>query len=232
MSGTIENREAFLEKIAHQLNHKNGDPVETPEWINQPQWAVYQGASTNQLVNVMKKACESVHTKVFETDAGNLADVLDRAITEYGGAPVIATKDQRFSEFGLIDVLHKNSVSIWDTAEGHRNIERAAQANIGVSICDVMLAESATAGLFNDKDKARSVSLLPITSIVIVPQSLIVPRLTQAMQMVEQKVTEGSEFSHYINFISGPSNSADIEMRLVVGVHGPVKVAYVVVHDL
>lgn len=232
MKGTIENRDAFLRHIADRLHHTTGERAVTPEWAHQPQWDVYKGYSKDQLISVMKKACESIHTKIYETDSAHLPESLEKAIEDYGSGSVVATHDDRFSQFGLEDVMKKNHVHIWNVSEGRRNIEIAAQANIGLSICDVMLAESATAGLFNDKDKARSVSLLPITSIVIVPGSLIVPRITQAMQMVEERVRAGEEISTYINFISGPSNSADIEMRLVVGVHGPVKVAYIVVEDL
>jgi Uncharacterized conserved protein len=231
MSGSIENRESFLDSIAAKLNHKTGESVDTPNWKHQPQYSVYQGASRDELVSVMKKAAEAVHTKVFEVDASGLSDCLDQVIQEYGGAPVIATKDVRFAEYGLNHLFEKHHIDTWNVAEGHKNIDLAAQANIGLSVCDVMLAESATAGMYNDKDKARSVSLLPVASIVIVPESLIVPRLTQAMQQIQDQVKAGREISSYINFISGPSNSADIEMRLVVGVHGPVKVAYVVVSD-
>ncbi|RYL94783.1 lactate utilization protein C [Sporolactobacillus sp. THM7-4] len=231
MKGTIENRDSFLRNIAKKLHHEPGENVALPEWNNQPQWDVYKGYSRDQLVEVMKKACESVHTRVYETDSEHLADCLEQVIVAYGAGSIVATNDKRFSDFGLESVLKKNQVYTWNISEGHKNIERAAQANIGLSICDIMLAESATAGLFHDKDKARSVSLLPVTSIVIVPESLIVPRITQAMQKVEEKVKAGEAISTYINFISGPSNSADIEMRLVVGVHGPVKVAYIIVRD-
>lgn len=231
MSGSIENRESFLQNIAAKLGRKTGESVKTPEWVHQPQFAVGQGASQEELTDVFKNAAEAVHTKVFETDASGLAEQLDQVIQDYGGAPAIATKDRRFAEYGLNGLFERYQIKIWDVAEGHTNIDVAAHANIGLAVCDVMLAESATAGLYNDKDKARSVSLLPVASIVIVPGSVIVPRMTQAMEQVERDVADGKEISHYINFISGPSNSADIEMRLVVGVHGPVKVAYVIVSD-
>ncbi|MFT8316955.1 MAG: lactate utilization protein C [Sporolactobacillus sp.] len=231
MSGTIENRDKFLENIAQKLNHKPGEYVQNSEWQNQPQLRVYRDYSQDQLIDVIKQVSESIHTQVVETDSSHLSESLNHLIQTYGGGPVVATRDARFKTLGLASLMQDNKVYVWDTAKGHSNIEAAAKANIGLSICDVMLAESATAGFFNDKDKARSVSLLPVASLVIVPKSTIVPRLTQAMARVQKSVDAGEDPAPYINFISGPSNSADIEMRLVVGVHGPVKVAYLIVSD-
>ncbi|WKB37011.1 lactate utilization protein C [Terrilactibacillus sp. S3-3] len=192
----------------------------------------YKGYSQEQLAAVFKKACAPIHTKVYETDTGGLAEKLDQVINDYDAGSIVATDDARFAELGLGDLLEKHGVYTWTAAsEGQKNIDKAAGADIGLSIADLALAESGTAVMFNDKDKAKAVSLLPVASIVIVPKSVIVPRISQAMEAIENKVKAGEDISTYVNMISGPSNSADIEMRLVIGVHGPIKVAYIIVND-
>lgn len=231
MKGTIENREAFLQKLTAKLNRSPEEIIDTPEWDHQPQWEVYKGYSQEQLVAVFKKACAPIHTKVYETVSNELADKMNQVINDYGAGSIIATGDARFTEFGLGDLLNNQDVYTWTASEGHKNIDKAAGAGIGLSIADLALAESGTAVMFNDKDKARAVSLLPFTSIVIIPKSVIVPRISQAVQIINDKVKNGEDISTYVNMISGPSNSADIEMKLVIGVHGPIKVAYVIVND-
>jgi len=52
------------------------------------------------------------------------------------------------------------------------------------------------------------------------------PRLTQGLAFLkEQKIPLPSS----INFVSAASSTADIELVHVKGVHGPMKIAYVVV---
>jgi len=55
--------------------------------------------------------------------------------------------------------------------------------------------------------------------------------MTQAAERIHQENIEGNSVSSCVSFVTGPSNSADIEMKLIVGVHGPVAATYIVVKE-
>jgi L-lactate dehydrogenase complex protein LldG len=236
--GTIHNRDAFLQNIAKSLKREQRTSgVTRPHWKYQPQWKVFQGFSKDELLEVLKLQCTRIHTDLVETSVTHLAATLKQVIANYGDGPVVTWDDPRFTEYGLSSLLHEEwpnemiDVHIWNPAVGKKNIEYAEKANVGITFSDMTLAESGTVVLFSGNGKGRTVSFLPQTYVAIVPKSTIVPRITQAASYIHEQIEKGEQVASCVNFITGPSNSADIEMNLVVGVHGPVKATYIVVTD-
>ncbi|GIN61292.1 lactate utilization protein C [Robertmurraya siralis] len=238
MIGTIQNRDAFLNKLASRLGRERRTEIAKPEWNYNPQEEVLKDASQDQLVEVLKEQCKNIHTNFVLVDTNTLPSALNKVVESYGGGPIVSWKDERFAQFGLSALMKEEwvakgiSLHEWDYTKGAENIEKANCANVGITISDITLAESGTAVLFSNKDRGRTVSFLPATSIILVPKSSIVPRMTQAAKIIREKVQNGEQVASCVNFITGPSNSADIEMILVVGVHGPIKATYIVIEDL
>ncbi|TYR80321.1 lactate utilization protein C [Priestia megaterium] len=238
MTGTIHKRDSFLNNIANRLNRQRRvEGVVKPEWKHQPQFQVYQGYSADELKEELKKQCQRIHTQYVETPVSDLDKTLKKVVNEYGGGSIVTWNDPRFTHYGLERLLKKEwpneqvDVHIWDPKVGEENIIKAEQANVGITFSDLTLAESGTVVLFSDAKKGRSVSLLPATYIAIISKSTLVPRMTQAAQYIHEQIERGENIASCINFITGPSNSADIEMNLVVGVHGPIKATYIVLND-
>lgn len=239
MTGTIQNREAFLNNIASSLgrNRITGN-IKPPVWKHGPQDEVLKDATPDELIDVLKTQCLKIHTSLVMTDAKNLPETLNEVVTNYGGGPVVSWKDDRFAKWGLDSLMKQEwpskniEVYEWDHTKGKENIRQAERANVGLTISEMTLAESGTVVLLSDKDKGRTVSFLPATYIALIPKSTIVPRITQAARKLREMHLSGKQVASCVNFITGPSNSADIELNLVVGVHGPVKATYIVIENL
>ncbi|SES35447.1 LutC/YkgG family protein [Salipaludibacillus aurantiacus] len=235
--GTIHNKDRFLNKVADRLNRKRiTEEVQLPTWSKQPQYEVFDGLSQDELLDQFVLQCDAIHTNVIVTEADKLNDDFDKVIQDMGGGSIVHWDDPRFESFGLDSALKKQQeqgtdVHCWNYQLGEANIKKAEQANIGITFSDMTLTESGTVVLFSDKGKGRSVSLLPQRYVAIIPKSTLVPRMTQAAEKIHEIAKEQGRMPSCINFISGPSNSADIELRLVVGVHGPVQATYIVVDD-
>lgn len=239
MTGTIQNREPFLDKIANQLGRpRKTTAVERPNWKFRPQDEVLKGSTQDDLLEVLKEQCKRIHTSIYTTNLKELPLTLSEVVANYGGGPIVTWKDERFSKWGL-DRLMKSQwqsqgtdVHEWDYTKGSENISKAEQANVGITISEITLAESGTVVLFSDENKGRTVSFLPANYVALIPKSTLVPRMTQAAQKMREIYQQTGHVASCINFITGPSNSADIELNLVVGVHGPVKATYIVINDL
>ncbi len=112
----------------------------------------------------------------------------------------------------------------FDRAELPHKIDTA---QVGVSTAAFAIAESGTLVEFATNDAFRLVSTLPRVHVGLVRAENLVETLREAAPLVRDFYAENPR-NATATFISGPSRTADIEMRLTLGVHGP-EVAHAVV---
>ncbi|HYE91729.1 MAG TPA: lactate utilization protein [Terriglobales bacterium] len=101
--------------------------------------------------------------------------------------------------------------------------ETIATTPLGLTGVDLALAETGTMILRSGPGRPRSTSLLPATHIAVFDRRVLVESLAQVGVLLEAWHTEEAPGA-VINFITGPSRTADIELTLTRGVHGPKEV--------
>ena len=97
---------------------------------------------------------------------------------------------------------------------------------VGITGCFCALAETGTLLQLSAPDRPASTSLVPETHIAVVPAARIVNAMEEAWALVRKEL---GRLPRAVNFISGPSRTADIEQTIVLGAHGPYRVHIVVV---
>jgi L-lactate dehydrogenase complex protein LldG len=119
------------------------------------------------------------------------------------------------------------------TAERERRRALAAVADLGVTGVDLAIAETGTLVLVSGAGRPRSASLLPPCHVAVFDREALVESLLQAGLALEAWHEEATPERRgaSINFITGPSRTADIELTLTRGVHGPKEVHAVFVEQ-
>ena len=98
--------------------------------------------------------------------------------------------------------------------------------DVGITSAQAAIAETGTLVLDSTREHHRFVSLVPPVHIAIVEASTIYATLGETLS----KLQSGDELSPAITFITGPSRTADIELSLTIGVHGPQEL-YVIINQ-
>lgn len=227
--------EEFLAPIASRLGHDASTPAPIFDASLARTPHVTDELSAPELIERFCAEAAALGTELSRCASADLAKTLAQVVKKNGAGLIVLPAEQRFDELGLVKELQAdpaNELYRWSPEAGReQNVQQAASANIGVTFVYAGIAETATVVQPCSAECGRSVSLLPAVHIAIIDAKTIVPAMRDVLQRMEGERKEGRDLASQTVFISGPSNTADIELVRVEGVHGPTKVTYIIVED-
>jgi len=168
---------------------------------------------------------------VIPVVARPLEDQFTEELTILGGRVVkSAEKDLpgRLAEFLAskgADRVFVDEVGARFIAQGLHVLQPDPQIRVGVTGALAGIADTGSLVLVGGPGSPLTASLLPEVHVAILKSSALVPSLSDALQIPEvAEVAAGV-------IISGPSRTADIEMTLTIGVHGPGELIVFLIDD-
>jgi L-lactate dehydrogenase complex protein LldG len=171
---------------------------------------------------------------IFQPQADDLEIIFAEQFTAIQGNFIFCESEAEFIHNlnALVDDKKWNNLFGWEDAlqelfKKHnydririgKNLDRA---DVGVTLCEALIARTGTILLSSRQQSGRSLSIYPPIHICVAFTSQLVYDMKEALQNVTQKY-EGNVPS-MITLATGPSRTADIEKTLVLGAHGPKEV--------
>lgn len=101
----------------------------------------------------------------------------------------------------------------------------------GLSTAFAGIAETGTMALLSGAENPVTLGFIPDTHIIVVPRSRIVATFEDVFALLRDE--RGPQpMPRTLNMITGPSRTADIGGRIVIGAHGPRRLLAIVAGDL
>ena len=151
------------------------------------------------------------------------------------GTKTVGWDCQIIREIGLADSFKQAGVEFVSDAKEKAAgdfLQRAIEADVGVTAVDYALADTATLVVLTGRGRARVASLLPPIHVALVRPAQIISGLSDLFPLLRaEKDFSNQSMSSAVTFITGPSRTADIELTLVVGVHGPQHLHVILLND-
>jgi len=165
----------------------------------------------------------------FRAQAEGLQTTVDE-VAQMSDVPAAAARYLQLNELPLSGCVWPALGNLDWAGSGLMLESRAAKDEdaIGITGAFAAIAETGTLMLLSGAGTPSSNSLLPETHIAVVAMQRIVPHMEDAWALLR---AEHGTPPRAVNFISGPSRTADIEQTIVIGAHGPYRVHIILVRE-
>ena len=172
----------------------------------------------------------------WASDTEQAIDHVVKVAGDLGASLVVRSAQEVFDGLPVDGALAQRGVTttiMGGKAAGEREAMRqaAVDAQLGITGVDYAIAETGSVVLLPSPQVSRLTSLLPPVHLAIVRPHEVLGTLDDLFLLRRLAFYEAGKMTPYINFITGPSRTADIEQQIVIGVHGPGEVHMLIWDD-
>jgi len=226
----VEQFKQRLEAVGGKV-HFAKDAAEARDIIGQICWNAGSGRQSRERMVVTKvksMAAEEIELnpyleglgmEVVETDLGERMVQLTHTHPSHLIAPAIhLTKEDAARVFGTEATVEAIQLHARESLR-----QKFIDATVGISGANMAIAETGTVVIVTNEGNADLTTTLPPVHIALFGIDKVVATLDDAVAVLRMlpRSGTGQVMSSYVNWITGPSRSADIEQSLTIGVHGP-----------
>ncbi|HSP07989.1 MAG TPA: LUD domain-containing protein [Candidatus Dormibacteraeota bacterium] len=219
-----------LEAVGGKV-HFAKDAAEARDIIGQICWNAGSGRQSGERMVVTKVKSmageeielnpylEGLGMEVVETDLGERMVQLTHTRPSHLIAPAIhLTKEDAAGVFGTEATVEAIQLHARESLR-----QKFIDASVGISGANMAIAETGTVVLVTNEGNADLTTTLPPVHVALFGIDKLVATLDDAVAVLRMlpRSGTGQVMTSYVNWITGPSRSADIEQSLTIGVHGP-----------
>ncbi len=250
-------REAFLARVRQAAEMGRAYRVQLQDV---PETIAYVGVQEDLVERFAREVDEVGGQSYIVSDTAGVHATLSRLAEEAGATSALCWQHELLQRVGLAEFLAARGIAQHDHAslaalppDEQRRIVLAC--DLGITSCDLAIAETGTLMMCSRPGQERVASLLPPYYVTIVERRQIVADLVDAIAMLQRSEvggqwsermtndqapmtnevrkpkTESRNLPSNVTLITGPSKTGDIELQLTTGVHGPGRWRVIVVDE-
>jgi L-lactate dehydrogenase complex protein LldG len=221
MSATPDSRSKILASIRQSLNGARHLPPAPQVTLPPP------GAGGSELAERFAAELANLSARLVSLPAAEVAGWILQLLKERGFDDLLAWQASDLPVPGLLDSLRAGGIRILDGALPHQEPDRSAalaqveSVRVGLTGADAAFSDTGSLVLTSGPGRPRLASLSVRTHVALLDPARLYPSWAAWLAAEGKGATERLTGASNLTLISGPSRTADIEMTLSVGVHGP-----------
>lgn len=224
-------KEQFLTRIKQNLRQAHLPAAKTEHPGSFHGYSFPTDAPVSQLIESFTRELEALsgHVHVLVETESVVPTVL-QILQQHQARRIITWDEASLGIPRLLDSLTQAGIAVKDSSIPVDSAERRAKLAqldgvlVGLTGAQGGLADTGSLAVISGPGRGRLASLLPPVHIALLPAQKLYPSLPAFLAAHPNVTATGSN----LVFITGPSRTADIELTLSMGVHGPKEIHVVI----